>query len=370
MRKHCGYARVAFNASMSEWLQDNSLSLYDIKRIFNAKKRDVFAWCGELSQNASKNAMHDFWDAVSRWRSGQNKFPKRRRKKKLHYTASNGRNSVKVEDCRIQLPKIGWVQMRESVRFDGDILRVTISERAGKWFASILVETNEVGKPDLRGLRPVGVDVGINHLATTDDGTQYANPRALRRNLRKLARHNRKLSRCVKFSKNWYKAKRAVSRLHDRIACIRKDAHHKASTAILNTASVLCVESLTIKGLLKNRKLARALSDASLSSFLIMLKYKALARGVPIVLADKWYPSSKLCSQCRKKNTTLTLADRTFVCECGHTDDRDVNAAQNLKFLADSYAERINACGETISPSVVTARLAEAGTAAQELVFC
>lgn len=144
-------------------------------------------------------------------------------------------------------------------------------------------------------------------------------------------RANKALSRKVKGSQNWQKQKKELGRLHYRIACIREDAHHKTSTAILRKASAIGIETLNISGLLKNRRLAKALSDSRLSGFLTMLKYKAERRGIPITEADRFFASSKTCSSCGHIKKDLTLSDRTYPCsECGFECDRDVNAAINL----------------------------------------
>ena len=340
MAQHCGYARVAYNAALSSFksgLDDgNWKTLYDIKKEFNARKRDIFPWCDAMSQNASKNAIHNFNDAVKRWRSGQNRFPvPKKRSGKQSYQADNGTNSVKVYKKRIQLPKIGWVRMREELRWTGDISRVVVSRKDDKWFVSILVHTDEgnsmVQMPLIDDRLPVGVDVGINTLATCSDGTTYDNPRPLKRYLRKLRRAGRGLSRKVYLSRNWHKARKRLARVHYRIACIREDSHHKASTAIVRKASAIGIETLNVSGLLKNRKLAKALSDSALSKFLTMIKYKAERRGIPITEAAMFFASSKTCSRCGHKKTELNLSERTYNCgECGFTCDRDVNAAINL----------------------------------------
>ena len=153
----------------------------------------------------------------------------------------------------------------------------------------------------------------------------------LKRYQRKLKRANRALSRKVLRSENWQKAKKRLEGVHYRIACIREDAHHKASTAIVKRASAIGIETLNISGLLKNRRLAKALSDSALSRFLTMLKYKAERRGIPITEADMFFASSKTCSECGHKKDDLTLSDRTYHCtECGFECNRDVNAAINL----------------------------------------
>ena len=160
----------------------------------------------------------------------------------------------------------------------------------------------------------IGVDVGINTLATLDNGTKYENPRPLKRYERKLAREQRKLSRKVFLSQNWYKQKRIVERLHYRIACIRKDAHHKATTEIVTMAGVIAIETLKVTNLLKNRNLAKALSDSALGGFLEKLKSKAETLGIAIVQADQFFASSKTCSNCgHKKKRLITFGESVSV---------------------------------------------------------
>ena len=340
MAQHCGYGRVAFNFDLSSFKvgldADEWRTYQDIKREFNAVKQDKFPWCDDLSQNASKNAIHNFGDAVQRWKRGQNKFPVyKKRSDKCSYQADNGAGTVKVDKKRMDLPKIGWVRMREELRFTGEISKVVVSRKNDRWFVSILVHCdvgNSQHPPVLfDDKHPIGVDVGINTLATCSDGTKYDNPRPLKRYSRKMTRASRALSRKVYQSKNWYKAKKRLGGLHYRMACIREDAHHKASTAIVRKASAIGIETLNITGLLKNRKLAQALSDSALSRFLTMLKYKAERRGIPLTEAALFFASSKTCSNCEQKKEDLSLSERTYHCsECGFECDRDVNAAINL----------------------------------------
>ena len=341
MAQHAGYARVAFNFALSSFKvgldADEWRSHIDIKREFNAVKRERFHWCDGLSQHASKNAIHNLGDAVSRWKKGQNRFPVyKKRSDRISYQADNGVGTVEAYKKRIKLPKIGWVRMREELRFTGEGSKVVVSKRNGRWFVSILVrcdESNYTHQPPLFDDRtPVGVDVGINTLATCSNGVVYDNPRPLKRYQRKLRRANKALSRKCKGSQNWQKAKNRLGAVHYRIACIREDAHHQASTAIIKSASAIGIETLNISGLLKNRrKPAKALSDSALSGFLTMLKYKAERRGISITEADQFFASSKACSNCGHKKTDLTLSDRTYHCtECGFECDRDLNAAINL----------------------------------------
>ena len=252
---------------------------------------------------------------------------------------------MKVEGKHIRLPKIGRIRMFEKLRFEGNICKVTISRKARRWFVSILVETGTPNVPrDTRGLPVIGVDVGINSLATLDNGTHYENPRPLKHYERKLKREQRKLSRKVFLSENWFKQKRKVERIHYRIACIREDAHHKATTAIVKRASLIGIETLKVSNLLKNRKLAKSLSDSALGGLLTKLKSKAETLGVKVVEAPQFFASSKTCSSCGHKKETLSLTEREYHCEvCGLIADRDVNAAINLRALAIGSVERLNA---------------------------
>ena len=278
MAQHAGYARVAFNFALSslkaELEKDDWRSYIDIKREFNAVKRDKFSWCSDLSQNASKNAIHNFGDAVTRWRKGQNSFPVyKNRSGKCSYQADNGEGTVEVHKNRINLPKIGWVRMREELKWTGEITKVVVSKRNDTWFVSITVRrldsNNYKHQPPLfDDKQPIGIDVGINTLATCSNGDTYDNPRPLKRYERKLARANRRLSRRQKGSRNWYKAKSMLSAVHYRISCIREDAHHQATIRIVRKAAAIGIETLNVSGLLKNRKIAKALSDSALGSFL------------------------------------------------------------------------------------------------------
>ena len=340
MAQHAGYARVAYNFALSSFKAGldagDGRSYTDIKREFNAVKRDKFEWSKPLSQNASKNAIHNLGDAVTRWRKGQNKFPVyKKRSDRISYQADNGLGTVEVYKKRINLPKIGWIRMREELQWTGNISKVVISKHNGKWFASISIHTDAANYQHQALLfddkQPIGIDVGINTLATCSDGTTFDNPRPLKRYERKLAQANRRLSRRQKGSQNWYKAKKLLSAVHARIGNIREDAHHQATIRIVRKASAIGIETLNISGLLRNRKIAKALSDSALSRFLTMLKYKAERRGIPIIQADTFFASSKTCSNCGHKKTDLTLSDRTYHCaECGNSVDRDLNAAINL----------------------------------------
>ncbi|MDE0688288.1 MAG: RNA-guided endonuclease TnpB family protein [Candidatus Poribacteria bacterium] len=363
--QQCGYAKFAYNAALSDFKMelaaDNFLSMYDLNKRFNQKKK-AFDWTKAQDQRAAMYAVHHLGSAIDNWKAKRAKFPKHK-KRGCRHSYTTDEQSVRVEGKRIKLPKIGWVKTFEELRFVGKIVSVTISRAAHRWFAAISVEVQppihrcpassafvdwyaskvEVGTPHQmeRSIYPtLGIDVGISTLATLDDGRTYENPKALKRYERKLKREQRKLSRKVFLSQNYYKQKRKVERLHYRIACIRKDAHHQATTDILKCASKIGIETLSVTNLLRNRKLSKALSDAALGGFLEKLKTKAETLGITVVQADRFFASSKTCSACGHKKDGLTLSDRQYHCStCGASLDRDVNAAINLRNLAAGYAE-------------------------------
>ena len=363
--QQCGYAKFAYNNALSDFkagLSDNVFrSEIDLNNRWNKRKYE-HDWVKAQDQRAGLYAIKNLGRAIENWKEKRAGFPKFK-KRGCRHSYTTDEQAVRMEGKRIKLPKIGWIRTFEELRFKGKIVSVTLSRTAHRWFASISVEGQppihrcpaptafvnwyasevDIGTPHQmeRSIYPtIGIDVGINTLATLDDATKYENPKPLKRYERKLAREQRKLSRKVFLSQNWYKQKRIVERLHYRIACIRKDAHHQATTDILKCASKIGIETLQVTNLLKNRKLAKALSDAALGGFLEKLKTKAIALGIPIVQADRFFASSKNCSTCGNKKDDLTLSDRQYQCKnCGRSIDRDVNAAINLKHVAVGYTE-------------------------------
>ena len=371
--QQCGYAKFAYNSALSDFKAelsaDNFLSMYDLNKRFNEKKKGI-DWTKAQDQRAAMYAVHHLGQAIENWRAKRSKFPKLKKRGCKHsYTTDE--QAVRVEGKRIKLPKIGWIKTFQALRFRGKIVSVTISRTAHRWFASISVEvqdpvyecqasseyadwfisnakiedTQVVDVENTKAVEisthpTIGIDVGINTLATLDTGRKYENPKALKQYEKKLKREQRKLSRKVFLSQNWYKQKRKVERLHYRIACIRKDAHHKATTEIVAMAGAIAIETLKVTNLLKNKKLAKALSDAAVGGFLEKLKTKAETLGIPIIQADPFFASSKTCSNCGHRKDDLTLSERQYHCSnCGISIDRDQNAALNLKHVAVGYTE-------------------------------
>jgi putative transposase len=223
---------------------------------------------------------------------------------------------------------------------------VTVSQdAAGRWFVSLLCEDPGV-RPLSGNGNAVGVDAGLEHLLPLSTGEKITNPRHERRDRKRLAKAQRELSRKAKEGSNRAKARRKVARIHARIADRRRDMLHKLTTRLVRDNQVVVIEDLTVKNMLKNGHLARAIADAAWSEFRQMLEYKARWYGREVIVVDRWFPSSKLCSACGTVAEAMPLDVRSWTCGCGTTHDRDVNAAKNL--LAAGLA--VSACGAAVRP--------------------
>jgi putative transposase len=221
------------------------------------------------------------------------------------------------------------VRTVEAPRFTGKLLSATVSTRAGKWFVSL---SYEFEKEDVEvPAHTVGIDLGIKTLATLSTGQAFQSPKALSKNLYGLRALNKHLSRKVKGSKNWNRCKNKLSKLHFRVSNIRTDNAHKVTTEVAKNHSTVVLETLSIKEMLKNKKLSRAISDCGFYELKRQLLYKCLK----VIEADRFYPSSKLCSSCGSKKDILLLSERTYKCtSCSLCINRDLNAALNLSRLA------------------------------------
>ena len=248
--------------------------------------------------------------------------------------------------------------MREAVRFTGKLKRVTVSGEAGRWFASVMVETDDV-KRVVQPQAAVGVDLGVTTLATLSQGVAVAGPKAHKALLQRLRRSSRALSHKLRGSRNAAKAKRRLARLHARISNIRKDATHKATTMLAKTYRRIGIEDLNVRGMARNRRIARSIMDGGFFEFRRQLHYKARFYGARLVVADRWYPSSKTCSCCGSVKAELALSQRLFHCDkCGFDAGRDLNAARNLENMAASSA--VTAGGEGRSGAVRKSRVKRA----------
>jgi putative transposase len=234
--------------------------------------------------------------------------------------------------------------MREALRFAGSIVSASVARVAKHWYVSITVDASDLSLPPANNQGSVGVDLGVKALATLSTGKSFEGPKALRTLLMRLRRLSRGLSRKVKGSRNCAKAKMRLAKLHARIANIRRDGLHQVSTSITRRFHTIGIEDLNVKGMLRNRHLARSIADMGFYELRRQLEYKAAWRGGQVVLIDRWFPSSKQCSGCGYLLDELGLDVRRWTCPgCGTSHDRDVNAAINLENMAVSST--VSACG-------------------------
>lgn len=371
---HAGAARFAFNAGLAhvqeaieagvkpEW------SYYSLVRWWNASKDtlavgdDGVPWWAENSKEAANTGLRSLAAALSNWaksRKGQRKgkrvgFPRFRAKDRAtpRFAYTTGRFGLIDGDPKaLRLPRIGRVHCMENVaaRVGGArVLRMTVSRRAGRWYAALTVEREDKPVTQVPKGGAVGVDLGVKTLATLSDGTVIENPRYLRKSERRLKMAQKALSRKVKGSNRRAKARAKVARIHAHVANQRQDAIHKATTMIAQTYLHISVEDLNVVGMVKNHRLAKAVSDAAFAEFHRQLEYKTAKTGARLHVVDRWYPSSKTCSKCGRVKAKLSLAERVYKCDgCGLVIDRDLNAAVNI-LVAGSAPETINAHRGTV----------------------
>jgi putative transposase len=347
-----GTARFAYNWALDEWKQQYKAgekpSDVSLRRQLNAIKREQFPWMFDVTKCAVQEAIIDLGSAFRAFFEKRGKYPRFKRKDdKPSFCAANETGTFRADGKRIKLPVIGWVKLRETVRFSGPLKRATVSCEAGRWFVSLMIETDDV-QPVEQSEAVVGVDLGVSALATLSTGEVVVGPKSHTAALKRLRRANKALARKRRGSANFRKAKRRLAVLHARIANIRRDATHKLTTNLTRTYQRIGIEDLNVQGMASNRCLARSIMDGGFFEFRRQINYKARLYGSRVVVANRWYPSSKTCSCCGVVKETLALSQRVFHCDdCGFEAPRDVNAALNLARIAASSA--VTACGENRS---------------------
>ena len=375
LESHAGAARFAYNAGLAhvkdmlERQEKPEWSYYALRRWWNANK-DALAvnavtgetWWRENSKEAYNAGLKSLADALSNWsksRKGLRKgrrvgFPRFKSKDRATPRFAYTTGSFGLIDCdpyALRLPKIGRVHCMENVskRVDGaKVLRMSVSRHAGRWMASLTVERKDGPMPTPLKGGSVGIDLGVKQLATLSDGTIIRNPRALDSNLRRLRREQKNLSRKRKGSNRRREARTRVARLHARVADLRRDLLDKTTTMLARTYADISIEDLNVAGMVRNHRLARSVEDAAFAEFRRQLEYKTARTGARLHVIDRWYPSSKTCSNCGTVKAKLSLSERVYHCEeCGLVIDRDLNAAINIQ-VAGSAPETLNARGGSV----------------------
>ncbi|MFE4687835.1 RNA-guided endonuclease InsQ/TnpB family protein [Streptomyces sp. NPDC056721] len=341
---------MALAARTEAWARQERVNYNQSSAMLTAwKQTEELAYLNEVSSVPLQQALRHLQVAFTNFFGKRARYPRFKSRKKSRKSAEYTASAFRFRDGELRLAK-----MSESLRIvwsrplpDGaSPSTVTVSQdAAGRWFVSLLCDD-----PGIKHLpttdAAIGIDAGLDHLLAFSTGEKIANPRHERRDRVALAKAQRRLAKKAKGSVNRAKARRKVAKIHARIADRRRDALHKITTRLVRENQTLVIEDLTVRNMVKNRKLARAISDAAWSQFRSMLEYKAAWYGREVIAVDRWFPSSKLCSSCGALADELPLSVRTWTCECGTIHDRDVNAAKNL--LAAWRA--VAACGAGVRP--------------------
>ncbi len=319
------------------------------------KQQSDTVWLAEVSSVPLQQALRHLETAFRNFFEGRTKYPTYKKKSgEQSATYASTAFSWDANTSMLTLAKLeAPLTIRWSRAFTGTPTTITVSrDTAGRYFVSFLVE-EEIGVASVLD-NAIGVDVGLKDLATLSTGEKIRNPKHLAKSQKRLKRAQHSLSRKVKGSKNREKARRKVARIYAQIADQRLDGLHKLTTRLIRENQTICVESLAVKNMLHNRKLAKAISDVGWGEFVRQLAYKARWYGRSLVKIDRWYPSSKRCYACGYILDSLPLDVRQWTCQaCGVTHDRDVNAARNILAVGLTVA----ACGEKVRPTTASARV-------------
>ena len=346
--KHFGCTRFVYNKALALKMEiytkdKKNLSKYElVNKIVEWKNTEELSWLKEVHSQTLQQAIFHLDSAYTKFFREKEGFPKFKSKHTHRFSYSLPQGvKVNFETKKVCIPKIGWVKARIDRIFEGKIKTCTVKQvPSGKYFISVLFENNKElpNKLPIREETAVGIDLGLKTFATLSNGSVYKRMRIIKQEEKQLAKLQRRHSRKVIGSKNREKARIKVAKQQERIANIRKDYLHKTSTSIVNENQIntICLETLNISGMMKNHKLAKALTDVSLYSFKQMLEYKAERLGKNILYIGQFEPSSQLCHVCGYKNPeTKGLSVRKWTCpSCGTVHDRDINASINIKNIA------------------------------------
>jgi putative transposase len=367
-KRHAGAARWAFNWGLHRKQEayratGKSPNAVELHRELNAFKQTEAPWLYQVSKCAPQEALRNldrafdhFFRRVQLKKAekfkGQLGYPKCKTKKKgLGSFRLTG--TILVFPTAIQLPRLGRLRLKEREYLPTSgvkVLSATVSEHAGHWYVSVLIEQEHVVPVNTGPM--VGVDLGVKRLAALSDGQIEPNPRHLKQHLRQLKRRHRAVARKEKGRQNRKKAVVRLAEQYRRVANLRANTLHQLTSRLAKTKSTVVIEDLNVAGMLKNHHLAQAIAEVGFGEFRRQLEYKARWYGCRVIVAERWFASSRTCSCCGWVDERLMLADRTFICrnperlDCGLVLDRDLNAAINLAQLAESSADSQNACGE------------------------
>ena len=338
--KHLGSCRFAYNWGLAKKIElyqkeNKRISCFElINELTKLKREEQYSWLAEINSQSIQQSLRHLDNAFTKFFREKKGFPKFHKKTGKQSFTIPQNVKIDFENNSIQLPKCKNVKTVLHRNFEGKIKTCVVSKNpSGKYFISILVENDKI-TPELKPIlesTAVGIDLGIKDFAVLSNGEKIANPKHLKSKEKKLAKHQKRLSRKNKGSKNRLKQKLRVAKIHEQITNARNDFLHKTSKKIVDSFDTIITENLNVKGMVKNHNLAKAISDCSWGTFTSMLEYKCNWYGKNYVKIGRFEPSSRLCL-CGTINKDLKLSDREWTCQvCNSTHDRDILAAQNIK---------------------------------------
>ncbi len=336
--------KLSVQFGCARWVWNNALALsqeqyretgkglnYHALAVRLPKLKQEHEWLKDADSQVLQQSLQNLARAFDSFFAKRGKYPR--------FKSKHGRQScawpqrIKIEGGKIYLPKVGWVRCVVHRDIVGKFKTLTVSRNAcGQFHASILTDDGlELPEVSTDG-KILGLDVGLNHLVVTSDGSKFGNPRHLRNAENNLKRKQQKLSRKKKGSNSRDKARRLVARAHERVGAARKDFLHKLSRRLVNENQVIAIETLNVKGMTRNPNLAKSINDAGWAMLFSFIEYKAARAGKAVVKIDRWFPSSKACSDCGSISDKMPLDVRSWTCpHCGSHHDRDINAARNIR---------------------------------------
>jgi putative transposase len=350
--KSCGASRFSYNWALARWKElyekGEKCSAYTLDKEMRKLKYTIYPWMKEVGKCCHQYSIFNLEKAYKNFFKKRAKYPKyKKRGINDSFVAAENDLSFQQENCKLWVPRLGYVKCAETLRFeDAKVLSVKIKRQADIWFAIISCEVQGIPKENTHNSENqvvTGIDLGISNLVVTSEGKIYENAHILKSKLRLLKIRQQSLSRKPRGSNNYKKQRVKLSRLYYRISCIRSNYLHNITREIVNNSDVIVLEDLNVKGMVKNRHLSQAISDCSFSEIRRQITYKSLWDSKEVVIADRFFPSTKTCSVCGSIKADIKLGDKIYVCNnCNVKLDRDLNAALNLKqyFLTTTLKSR------------------------------
>ena len=351
MFKSFGCKRFAYNWALAKqqenyknggkFINDRTLR----KEFTQLKRQEEFKWLKEVNNNVTKQAIKDLCKTYKSFFKGVSKYPKYKSKKKSKQSFYNDVCKIKFDGYKVRLETIGWVDMAENrIPKDCKYQNPRISFDGINFWLSISCKMEELTTNNSNKTEPVGIDLGIKTLMVCSNGMNFKRVKMKKQN-KKLKRFQRRASRYYERmmkakssikSKNLQKLETLILKQYQKISNVRINNIHQVTTKLIKlNPSAIIIEDLNIKGMMKNKHLSKAVADCAFYEIRRQLEYKCKWNNIKLIVADRWYPSSKICSCCGNKKTKLSLSERTYICECcGTVIDRDYNASLNLKNLA------------------------------------